>query len=158
MESTIQDTRTLLRERVSLHLERANLQRLVLSNLLEHIDAGTDITLVSRQLDLSLKSIAPSSTLTFNPGSPYVYVLSLDDDCWYVGTSQSVSDRILAHFNGSGAQWTRLHRPRFVYSIVPGGKETEKETTLALMRDKGWEKVRGAAWCYTTMTRPPACL
>lgn len=153
-----QDVRSLLRDRLSHHLERISLHRLLLSNLLEHVDAGTDPSLINKQLDLTLRYISPENSLTFERGEPYVYVLALEDDCWYVGLSQVVSERILAHFNGNGAQWTRTHRPRHVHSIFPGGKDRERETTLQMMREKGWEAVRGASWCSVAMARPPQCL
>ena len=150
--------RDLLRDRLNYHLERLGLHRLLLTNLLEHVDAGTDTSIISKQLDMTLRFIGPERNLTFEKGTPYVYVLSLEDDCWYVGLSQSLSDRISAHFTGSGAQWTRIHRPRHVHSITPGGKDLEKETTLDFMRSKGWQFVRGSAWCSVNMSKPPQCV
>lgn len=147
-----------LRERIQLHLDKVSLHRVILSNLLEHVDAGTDLALVSKQLDLSLKFIAPETSLEFNKGQHYVYVLALENDNWYVGTSASVNDRIAAHFTGNGSQWTKMHRPIHIHSIVPGGKDVEKETTLQTMRERGWQSVRGHAWCSVHLTRAPAAL
>lgn len=147
-----------LREVIKLHLEKVSLHRVILSNLLEHVDSGTDINLVAKQLELSLKYITPESALRFQRGVQYVYTLALEDDCWYVGTSAAVEDRIAAHFSGSGSQWTKVHRPVAVHAIVPGGKDCERETTLQAMRKYGWQTVRGHAWCAVNLTRPPAAL
>jgi predicted GIY-YIG superfamily endonuclease len=147
-----------IRDRIQLHLDKVSLHRVILSNLLEHVDAGTDLTLVSKQLELSLKFISPESILEFNKGQQYVYVLALENECWYVGTSASVHDRIHAHFTGNGSQWTKTHRPLYVHSIVPGGKDLEKETTLQTMRERGWKSVRGHAWCAVYLARAPTAL
>ena len=32
----------------------------------------------------------------------------------------------------------------------------EKKVTLELMKEHGWEKVRGGPWCRLKLTRPPA--
>lgn len=157
--ASYQNERTAIRDKINSNLERIGLHRLLLSNLLEHVDSTASIEIVSKQLDMTLRYInGPDRTLTFQNREPYVYVLALDDDCWYVGLSQSVSDRIACHFNGSGAQWTKLHRPKYIQSIIPGNKDSEKETTLQYMRTKGWQTVRGGAWCSVTMTKPPHCL
>ena len=88
----------------------------------------------------------------------YVYVLQLADDCWYVGWSQDIQTRICAHFLHAGSKWTMLHRPIAVHSIKPGCCLLETLTTLALMAQHGWEKVRGGSYCNVEMTKPPAAL
>ena len=72
----------------------------------------------------------------------HVYVLQLADDCWYVGWSQDIQTRICSHFLGAGSKWTMLHRPISVHSVKPGCCLQESLTTLALMCQFGWEKVR----------------
>jgi predicted GIY-YIG superfamily endonuclease len=148
--------RDMLREKLCLHLDRLDLQRLVLRQLLDHVDTA-DETLLSRQLDTALTTISPF-TITFEQGAPHVYVLRLADDCWYVGMSTCVEERIRCHFSGAGAVWTKTHRPLYVASIVRGDKDTERQITLDMMREKGWQYVRGSVWCAATLPKPPACL
>jgi hypothetical protein len=40
----------------------------------------------------------------------YVYVLRLQDDCWYVGKSANVERRLQQHIDAAGAVWTELDR------------------------------------------------
>jgi hypothetical protein len=39
-----------------------------------------------------------------------------------------------------------------------GSFEKEREVTLALMREVGWENVRGGPWTRLKMNRPPSDL
>ena len=91
---------------------------------------------------------------------PLVYILHLEGDHYYVGytTQRSFPWRMQAHFNGEGSTWTRLHKPLKVLETMPGGKDTEREETLRMMRLHGWEKVRGAAWTACNLRLPPVAL
>lgn len=74
------------------------------------------------------------------------YVLLLEGDNIYVGTSTQLHNRLNSHWNGIGAKWTMLHKPVKVIGIHAGGFEKEQQLTL-LCRDKyGVEKVRGAGY------------
>jgi len=76
----------------------------------------------------------------------FVYTLALEDGCYYCGWTNDPCCRIAQHFLGRGAQWTMLHRPVRVLSVLPGTTELEKATTIALMVQHGWRKVRGGLW------------
>ena len=66
------------------------------------------------------------------------------------------SCRIAQHWLGRGAHWTRLHKPVRVLSVLPGTTELEKVTTIALMVQHTWQKVRGGPWLSIDMTcKPP---
>lgn len=79
---------------------------------------------------------------------PCVYVLLLEDDCYYVGMSYNLNIRLSQHWGGSGAKWTRLHKPLKVLEVVyPAEKTTENEITKRYMETYGSEKVRGGSWC-----------
>jgi len=87
----------------------------------------------------------------------FVYVLKLQDHCFYVGFSQDLETRIATHFMGKGSQWTRLHPPIGIESIQPGDEAIEQLTTIALMAQRGWEKVRGGRHVAITLpSAPPA--
>ncbi|QHJ80673.1 MAG: hypothetical protein [Caudoviricetes sp.] len=89
-----------------------------------------------------------------------VYVLRLENDKWYVGYSADLAHRLDRHTRGGGASgWTRTHKVLEVYAVVRGvGKDYEREATLSLMRQCGWENVRGAGWCCEYLAHPPKAL
>lgn len=81
---------------------------------------------------------------------PCVYVLQLEDDCWYVGMTYQLNFRMAQHWSGQGAIWTRLHKPiRIVDVLYPGGKQEENEKTLELRVKYGEDKVKGGNYCRT---------
>lgn len=79
---------------------------------------------------------------------PLVYVLKLEDDCYYVGSTYNLNQRLAQHYTGNGAKFTRLHKPIEVLEVVyPAGKTTENDTTKRYMDKFSAEKVRGGSWC-----------
>ncbi len=84
--------------------------------------------------------------------SGWVYILRLQDSCWYVGFSADPETRIASHFLGRGARWTQLHPPLAVESLQPGDEKLEDVVTIALMAKHGFQLVRGGA------TSPRTCL
>jgi predicted GIY-YIG superfamily endonuclease len=76
-----------------------------------------------------------------------VYTLELEGGRYYVGYTDDVPRRIAEHFLGRGSHWTRTHPPVKVLEVVPGNKELENATTIALMCKHGWRNVRGGMWC-----------
>ncbi len=91
----------------------------------------------------------------FRKGKSYVYVLRLEDSCFYVGFTENVVERMHSHFTCNGSTWTRLHKAVEVVRIEEGDKTKEKDVTLEMMRTHGWEKVRGSMWCRADMRSPP---
>ena len=91
------------------------------------------------------------------------YILQLEGDNWYVGISSRGTLRLYEHFCGFGSKWTKLHRPVKVHTITyVGDKQNaarwEKENTLSLMYQKGWENVRGYNWCQIQLPERPKAL
>ena len=92
------------------------------------------------------------------------YILELENNKFYVGYSSYGPSRIKQHFRGAGAQWTQKHKPLHVMlrTKITGTKDDallwEKETTLQMMSQHGWENVRGAAWCQVNLKKPPLAL
>lgn len=88
-----------------------------------------------------------------------IYVLRLEGDNYYVGSSADIDRRISSHMAGRGSVWTQLHPPaEIVETMEVNAPETRKKferyKTLHLMKEKGWEKVRGAGWTRRDL-RPP---
>ena len=81
-----------------------------------------------------------------------VYILQLEDDRIYVGTSQDVERRVLQHVSGKGAAFTRRFKPTGVRlprlgNVSGDGDAAERDETLRYMYLKGIDMVRG--WKYT---------
>lgn len=96
-----------------------------------------------------------------------IYVLELEDDCYYVGVAADVEHRVNSHISGGGSAWTKLHKPlgRDKITILSEGvgidnpynlvTVDEKTVTYHLMREKGYDKVRGAGWTQTNLPSMP---
>ena len=85
----------------------------------------------------------------------WVYVLRLEDRCWYVGWSADPETRIASHFLGRGAQWTQAHPPIAVESLQPGDTKLENVITIAYMAKYNWKRVRGGQYLEVNMPRAP---
>lgn len=88
----------------------------------------------------------------------YLYVLELSNGKFYVGQSQDPDRRIRKHFSGSGSEWTRQHPPvkelmRKCLEDVDyrAGELAENEVVLELMRQHGYENVRGGFFSNTSV-------
>jgi len=80
--------------------------------------------------------------------SPCVYILKLEDDCWYVGITYNLNIRMAQHWTSNGAKWTKLHKPISIEGVIyPASTEIENQKTLELMEKYGKEKVRGGNYC-----------
>jgi predicted GIY-YIG superfamily endonuclease len=79
---------------------------------------------------------------------PCVYVLSLEDECWYIGITLNLNVRMAQHWSGKGAKWTKLHTPKRICEVFyPGTRELENEVTKRYIEQYGREKVCGGSWC-----------
>ena len=90
------------------------------------------------------------------PALLVTYVLALEDDKYYVGKSFGLNVRLGRHWMGDGARWTRIHKPVEIHAVFIGDKERTK--TLEMMKEYGWENVRGGPWCKVNMSRAPKAL
>lgn len=77
----------------------------------------------------------------------YVYVLELEDDCFYVGKSKDVEKRFSQHLSGEGAAWTALHKPLKISEVKEHkGIFDEDNKVKVLMMVYGIDKVRGGTY------------
>jgi len=81
--------------------------------------------------------------------APMIYVLELEDDCFYIGITMNLNLRIAQHLAGSGAQWTKMHRPVKIVEVFYEGctRQKEDEVTKRYVEIYGAECVRGGSWC-----------
>ena len=80
---------------------------------------------------------------------PMIYVLELVDGNYYVGITYNLNIRLSQHLSGSGAGWTRLHKPIRVVEVFFEGcdRKMEDEVTKRYMEKYGKDKVRGGSYC-----------
>jgi len=82
---------------------------------------------------------------------PLVYVLELQDDCWYIGSTHNLNFRYAQHLMGKGAGWTRLHKPIRVAEVIfeedgETGLKLENTVTKRYMEEYGRDNVKGGSW------------
>ena len=79
-----------------------------------------------------------------------VYVLKLEDDCWYVGQSSNLNARMAEHFGltgrYNGSNWTRAHKPVSIQEVVVGDYAIENEMTEKYIAMYGMNKVQGGKY------------
>ena len=80
---------------------------------------------------------------------PSLYVLKLEEDNYYIGMSYNLNFRWSQHWSGSGAKWTRLHKPVEVVKVIYPATEVgiENRITKEYMEVYGSDKVRGGSYC-----------
>lgn len=93
-------------------------------------------------------------------GDVTVYVLKLEDDCWYVGQSANIERRFDEHKRGDGPEWTQIHEPIEIYEVTrrmsrEEATEAEKLLTIDKMVEHSWRRVRGGPWTSPNMAGPP---
>jgi len=76
------------------------------------------------------------------PGLFYTHILSCADDSYYVGSTQDLQERLLAHNGGRAAAYTALRRP---LSLVYSERHPTAEAALARERQiKKWTRAKKA--------------
>lgn len=90
-----------------------------------------------------------------------LYVLRLQDNCWYIGMSRNVDRRFKAHQKGKTI-WTKQHPPIEVAEVRETGltsdseaSRLEDELTLEYARQYGVDRVRGGGYCQRKPIWPP---
>ena len=81
------------------------------------------------------------------------YALALADGRFYVGKTFQLNMRWSQHVTGHGARFTRKYKPEKIIRVEAG--DHERAITLELMREHGWELVRGGPWTKVIMNYPP---
>jgi predicted GIY-YIG superfamily endonuclease len=141
------ETLKLLRERCRTHI-------MIIGHLVANKDEISEEAFNDQLNDIKQNIIPNSKIHDIFEFKPYVYALKLEDDCYYIGFSVHLTERLTSHFNGMGSQWTKLHKPVSVDKIIPGDTEVENKLTIEYMKIYGWEKVRGGKWCAIKLTQP----
>lgn len=84
----------------------------------------------------------------------YIYTLLLEGGLYYVGKTGNPEKRYQQHLDEKGARWTILHHPVeriLLESFFVLNKDDEDKWedffTIKMMKEYGWNKVRGGRWC-----------
>lgn len=87
---------------------------------------------------------------------PLIYVLALEDDCYYVGITHNLNLRYAQHLAGDGAGWTTVHKPLRIIEVISEDAtlQKENEVTLRYMKKYSEEKVRGGSYCKISRPNP----
>lgn len=90
---------------------------------------------------------------TFETGQRWIYVLLLEQDKVYVGQTDNLITRIKKHGTKHGAGWTNIYKPLNFLKIIDYGVckekeilEKENEVTIEMMKEYGWQNVRGGIY------------
>lgn len=121
-----------------------------------------DLILQSAKLALRLRKRLKSERSDPESKFFFVYVLLLQDECVYVGATNSLYMRFYEHLHETelSSNWVKYHGPviRVLEVIKNAQKGDEEYKTLEYMQLFGWESVRGAHWCKVELKSPPAAL
>ena len=100
----------------------------------------------------------PGNSSECAPEEVFVYVLQLEDECWYVGTTKSCKDRLYDHRNGYGSSWTRahavvgeFHQLKQLSCTAEEARFEEDKMTKMLMLKHGIKRVRGGSYCRVNL-------
>lgn len=76
--------------------------------------------------------------------SKQIYVISCENNKFYVGKSADPQERYAAHCGGSGSEWTKVHRPIKMVEVLDGADEDA--VVIKYMQQHGIENVRGGSF------------
>ena len=78
----------------------------------------------------------------------FIYVLSLENNKYYIGKTNIPYKRIISHFSDDGSAWTQKHKPVDIHRIIPDCDDfDETKHTLEYMKKYGINNVRGGIYC-----------
>lgn len=93
----------------------------------------------------------------------YLYVLELEDGCYYVGCTRWPDKRLANHMAGTGALWTQKHKPirriELVNTFITNKRTVqlmEDQLTIKYAEKYGADFVRGGGYCQTKPRWPRA--
>ena len=84
----------------------------------------------------------------------YIYILELEDDCYYIGRTNDVNKRYEYHKLGYGSTWTKLHKPIRILEIVEDASPYDEDRYVKeYMAKYGIDKVRGGTYVKTNLDK-----
>lgn len=81
-----------------------------------------------------------------------IYILRLEKNKYYIGTTKNVLRRITEHSNGNGAQYTKKYKPVEIEAVHHGcDSYDEDKFVIKYMAKYGINNVRGGSYCSFTL-------
>tara|TARA_R100000655_G_scaffold108961_2_gene162154 strand:+ start:193 stop:534 length:342 start_codon:yes stop_codon:yes gene_type:complete len=84
-----------------------------------------------------------------------VYVLKLEHNKYYVGSTDHLNNRLFQHYNNEGSLWTKKYKPLRICGIRIGNRELESQVVIDMMAKYGVENVRGGGYCKIDLNITP---
>jgi predicted GIY-YIG superfamily endonuclease len=82
-----------------------------------------------------------------------IYVLSLEDNRFYIGKSDNVNERYQKHLNGTGSAWTKKYKPIAIERIISNASPFDEDRyTKEYMSIYGISRVRGGSYVEVNLT------
>jgi predicted GIY-YIG superfamily endonuclease len=111
----------------------------------ENLDFRTAVDFIITKFSKTLGSSYISNDL--NRGT--VYVLKLQDNCFYIGFTNYMTLRMEQHFSGNGAVWTKKHKPISIEcEFADKTLNYENYLTEEAIKKYGYDYVRGGDHMY----------
>jgi|TARA_R110000744_G_scaffold374103_2_gene486701 predicted GIY-YIG superfamily endonuclease len=112
----------------------------------ENLTFGETLDFIQQKF---IKTLANKEYVITNPLRGTVYVLSLMDDCFYIGFTNNLHLRIKQHFSNQGSIWTKMHKPISLIDIFPDKTlNYENYLTDKYILKYGYHKVKGGDHIY----------
>lgn len=84
----------------------------------------------------------------------WLYILRLQGDHYYVGTTRDLSTRFEDHWGGTATPWTKKHTPIEVVSIFRDKTTFDENAKVhELMSIHGIDKVRGGSYSNCELSK-----
>jgi predicted GIY-YIG superfamily endonuclease len=82
-----------------------------------------------------------------------IYILQLENNKYYIGKTNHLSERILNHFTENGSAWTKKYKPiKVLVTIEQCDQFEEDRQTKIYMKDFGIDNVRGGSYCQVKLS------
>lgn len=82
----------------------------------------------------------------------YLYVLKLQHEKYYVGTTLRKEERVLDHFTNNGSAFTRKYKPLAVELMIESNNDFDEDMyTKKYMMQFGINSVRGGSYCQVVL-------
>lgn len=129
---------------------------------MEEEESLDELILASARLAVRLRKRLKAERSDPDARFYFTYVLLLQNECVYVGSTNSLYMRLYEHFHETdmSSNWVKLHGPviRVLEVTKNSKKDDETYKTLEWMTMFGWKSVRGASWCKVELKSPPMAL
>ena len=76
-----------------------------------------------------------------------IYILKLEDDCYYIGKSENVELRFQQHLSNNGSSFTKKHKPLSIETVYNNVSPFDEDKYVKEYMSKyGMDKVRGGTY------------